>query len=98
LLVTFVEHLVGYRPTKDWSEAVANLGFRDGIPHIASRLVVMEIGLSSVVGDDVDEGGCRVQQLDQTHFLPLCIRSEMESVRSSSFLSCSGRHRPFCLT
>jgi hypothetical protein len=58
LFVALVEHLVGDSATKDWLEAVANLGFRDGIPHAGSRLFVVEVGLSTVVGDDVDEGGC----------------------------------------
>ena len=53
-LVAVIEHLVGDSPTEDRLDAVSHPGFRDGIPHAASRLVVVEVSLSAVVGDDVD--------------------------------------------
>jgi hypothetical protein len=57
LFITLVEHLIGDSSTENWSEFIPHLGFRDGIPHVASRLVIVKVRLSAVVGDDVDEGG-----------------------------------------
>jgi hypothetical protein len=58
--------------------SVTGLGFHDGVPNIAPRLVFVEAGLSAVVGDGVDEGGRQVQQLDDTHLLPLLTWCEVD--------------------
>ncbi|WP_250864783.1 hypothetical protein [Halorientalis regularis] len=91
--VALVEQLVGDGTTNRGSEAVADLGFGDGVPDVVPRLVGVEVCLAAVVGDDVDEGGRRVEEFDQAHLLPLAIGGESEGVGARAFFLGLGRHR-----
>jgi hypothetical protein len=91
--IALVEQLVGDGATEDGLEAVADFRLRDGVPDVAPCLIRVEVGLSSVVGDDVDEGGCGVEEFDQAHPPPVLAWGELEGVGARSFVLELSRHR-----